>query len=194
MYFIKKYKTPFSLGKIYKSLRLRLPMVHLDSRMCQPFIHLLLTSNVRACEFYRPRYYVSNKRVLDFHSTISLADYSQEQPRYSFVPIKDAWLAAAHPLCSYHRGLRHFSSFATIDFCFFWQMQDLNLRLMFLQTYTLPTEPIYLFDRRRATVVVSITFDCGNATRLQCFPLPRTHTLILTVANINGKRPRPVKS
>lgn len=65
---------------------------------------------------------------------------------------------------------------------------------MFLQTYALPTEPIYLFDRRRATVVVSITFGCGNATRLQCFPLPRTHTLILTVANINGKRPRPVKS
>ena len=50
------------------------------------------------------------------------------------------------------------------------------------------------FDRRRATVVVSITFGFGNATRLQCFPLPRTHTLILTVANINGKRPRPVKS
>lgn len=108
---------PFTLGKIYKSLRLGLSMVHLSSLICQPLIHLLLVSNVRACDFYRLRYFVSNKRVLDFHSTISLADYSQEQPRYSFVPIKDAWLAAAHPLCSYRRGLRHFSSFATVDFC-----------------------------------------------------------------------------
>ena len=41
--------------------------------------------------------------------------------------------------------------------------------------------------------MVSITFGFGNATRLQCFPLLRTHTLILTVANTNGKRPRPVK-
>lgn len=53
-----------------------------------------------------------------FHSTISLADYSQELPHYSFIPIKDGRLAAFHPLCSYLRGLRHFSSFATVDLCF----------------------------------------------------------------------------
>jgi hypothetical protein len=57
-----------------------------------------------------------------------------------------------------------------------------------------PTQISTYFDRRRATVVVSITFGFGNATRLQCFPLLRTHTLIFTVANKNGKRPRPVKS
>lgn len=73
-------------------------------------------------------------------------------------------------------------------------MQDLNLQLHYPQQCALPFEQIYLFDRRRAIVVVFITFDYKNATRLQCFPLPRTHTLIFTVANKNGKRPRPVKS
>ena len=150
--------------------------------------------SVPAILFIDFRYFVSNKCVLDFHSTISLADYSQELPRYSFVPIKDAWLAAAHPLCSYRRGLRHFSSFATIDFCFVGKCRSWTDDFMLIHSYALPSELIYLFDRRRATVVVSITFGCGNATRLQCFPLPRTHTLNFTVAKRNGRRPRPVKS
>lgn len=59
-----------------------------------------------------------NECVLDSRATTSLAGSSDELPSYRFAPIKWYLLVAFTTLCSYLRGLRHFSSFVTIDFYF----------------------------------------------------------------------------
>lgn len=67
-----------------------------------------------------------NECVLDSRFPIGLAGRSRKLLRYWFAPIKWCLLAAFTTPCSYLKGLRHFSSFATIDFCFIeW---DLNPR------------------------------------------------------------------
>lgn len=80
------------------------------------FFHLLLTSNLHARGFIVSAF-DSKGCLLDYLSTTRLATCSSELPDYSFNSIKPTMLAALLIPCSYLKGLGHFSSSSTIDFC-----------------------------------------------------------------------------